>query len=178
MFLGTKPLKPLPEGYNESLSDDQVYWSRLKEISVFQETGNISSTDFLPVAPFNFASTCSNRLTVYNTAACEPLSVYSRFKAPVYAASYRANGSLLGTATHDGHVHFFDVHEQKKSASRNPIRSFHNAHNCRINALAYDFSMLHFASMADDGVLKLWDLSEDGSKKSSPSGSVKLMKIT
>lgn len=32
---------------------------------MFQETGNITCTEFLPVDPYFLASTCSNRVNIY-----------------------------------------------------------------------------------------------------------------
>ncbi|KAI1720417.1 U3 small nucleolar RNA-associated protein 15 like protein [Ditylenchus destructor] len=165
MFAGPRPLRPVFDTANGEQNDDERYWNRMKEVSVFQEPGNITSTDYLPCEPFCLASTCNNRLIVYDTSLFEPLWVYSRFKSPVYCATYRDDGSLLGTGTHDGNVHFFNVHDSKKTGgNRNPIRSY-QAHNCRINALVYELSMRRFFSMADDGHLKMWDLAEAVSAK-------------
>lgn len=61
----------------------------------------------------------------------------------------------------NGQLHFFDVDRLKRRrALKHPVRSFNNAHNHRVNAITYDTSKLKFASMADDGAIKLWDLAD------------------
>lgn len=64
---------------------------------MFQESGNITNVDFMPVNPYYLAASCFNRLTIYDTIVSEPIATFSRFKSSISSIAYRPDGSLLGT---------------------------------------------------------------------------------
>lgn len=57
---------------------------------------------------------------------------------------------------------------RKKRALKHPIRSFNNAHKHRINSLAYSATNSSFVSLADDGIIKLWDLTDSRGAEALP----------
>lgn len=57
---------------------------------------------------------------------------------------------------------------KKKRGITHPIRSFNNAHKHRINSLAYTPFNSSFVSLADDGIIKLWDLTDSRGTESAP----------
>lgn len=70
------------------------------------------NVDFMPINPYYLASSCSNRLTIYDTVISEPMATFSRFKSNVTCISYRPDGGLLGINLIfiflDGYIKYFD----------------------------------------------------------------------
>src|SRR5689334_22489202 len=62
-----------------------------------------------------------------------------------------------GVGSHDGYVHFFDAHKGA-GGPRNSLRSF-QAHSVPVHGVGFTTSGKNVATFADDGVVKLWDLS-------------------
>jgi U3 small nucleolar RNA-associated protein 15 len=63
----------------------------------------------------------------------------------------------LGLGSHDGFVHFFDVQKDSIPA-RHSIRVF-QAHQGEVRTLAFTSTLHTCATFADDGDIRLWDLS-------------------
>lgn len=148
-------------------TDEQKYWMQLAESAVFEESACVINCDFRPVSPFNLASASGSKLIVFDTNVCQPVAIYSRFKAPISYIKYRSDGALLGVSTQNGRLQFFDVHGEKdsrnnKQGSRNAIRTFKS--ECQIDAFDYDQTGRKVASFAHNGCVKLYDLSTDYSE--------------
>lgn len=64
---------------------------------------------------------------------------------------------LAGIGSQDGYVHFFDVHKGG-TGPRNPLRSF-QAHKSAVHTLTFAQHSRNVATMADDGDVRIWDIS-------------------
>ncbi|VDD92080.1 unnamed protein product [Enterobius vermicularis] len=145
-----KPLQRFPSEKVESkLSEDVLYWRRMKQLAVFQESGNITSVSFSTSVPNYVASTSSVRLSVFDVAVCEPISVCSRFKEAVYGVTFRKDGKLIAVGSQDGRARVFDVVKQGTILNKAPLRSY-KSQGCPI----------HLIVLGDDGAIRLYDIVE------------------
>ncbi|KAK0426787.1 hypothetical protein QR680_009900 [Steinernema hermaphroditum] len=164
MAVAYRPLQPLNDVRTvERLNDDAHYWSRMKQMSVFQEPGNVSSTAISPVAPFNIANTSNRQLCIYDSTICEQVGTFTRTKAPIYGLSYRHDGALLSMGGDEGSIRIFDMLQQSESRRRIAIRMY-KGHNCPVHVTNFTANARNVVSMADDGSMRLWDISIDHSK--------------
>jgi U3 small nucleolar RNA-associated protein 15 len=162
---GIKPMKPVAETQvGNRLTDDFVYWDRMQELSVFQEPGNVLSLAFSPKEPYFLASTSSMRLGVFDTVHCEAISMFTRFKSLVHGATFRQDGGLLGVGTHEGFAQCYDV-SKISGTSRKAIRLF-RAHQVPVNAVAFAKDSYSILTMADDGSMAFWDLTDPRTQSS------------
>uniref|UniRef100_A0A1I7SDU8 U3 small nucleolar RNA-associated protein 15 homolog n=1 Tax=Bursaphelenchus xylophilus TaxID=6326 RepID=A0A1I7SDU8_BURXY len=158
-----KPLT-VPAEYESRISDDVEFWSRMKEVAVFQEPGIISSVDFSPQKPYHLAVANSNRTSLFDTSITQPVWFQSRFRSNVFGLNFRKDGKLLGMGTLDGYVHFFDV-TKNNIPSRHALRVF-KAHDSEVRCVQFPTNTNNCATFGDDGNLKVWDLAL--SKQSEP----------
>uniref|UniRef100_F1L276 U3 small nucleolar RNA-associated protein 15 homolog n=1 Tax=Ascaris suum TaxID=6253 RepID=F1L276_ASCSU len=160
-----QPYRRLPRlrsgKFEKQLSEDVVYWKRMKQLAIFQEPGNMTSTSFAPVEPYYVASTSSVRLSIFDTLICEPISMYTRFKEAVFGAIFRHDGRLLAVGGHEGKVRLFDVQKQGSagSAPKTPLRVY-KAHSSPVHMVLFSCSGKRIITMADDGSVKIFDISE------------------
>ncbi|MFH4983819.1 hypothetical protein AB6A40_010528 [Gnathostoma spinigerum] len=157
-----KPIRrPKNERVEIKLSDDVLYWKRMKQTAVVQEPGNISSSDFCPVEPYFAAVTSSVRLSLFDTTLFEPMNVYSRFKEEIYGVRIRKDGNLLAIGSREGKVRIFDVQKQTSSGGgpKAPLRNY-KAHQAPVHFVVFTSSGQNIVSMADDGSINVFDIAE------------------
>uniref|UniRef100_A0A914RB90 Uncharacterized protein n=1 Tax=Parascaris equorum TaxID=6256 RepID=A0A914RB90_PAREQ len=66
--------------------------SFFKQLAIFQEPGNMTSTSFITDVTLKLISF---QLSIFDTLICEPISRYTRFKEAVFGATFRRDGRLL-----------------------------------------------------------------------------------
>ncbi|CAD5206486.1 unnamed protein product [Bursaphelenchus okinawaensis] len=150
-----KPLQPVTD-VEFRTSDDIEYWSRMKELAVFQEPGVISSVAFSPNKPYHLAVANSNRVSLFDTSIAQPVWFQSRFRSNVFGLKFREDGQLLGMGTLDGYVHFFDV-TKNELPSRHPLRVF-KAHDSEVRCIEFQTKSQNCVTLGDDSNIKVWDL--------------------
>jgi len=160
---GFKPINLLPDADQlQKNLDDTDYWMRMKESAVFKEYDIISSVAFIPKLPHHLSITTSNKAAVFDTSISQPIWQQNNFKSSVHGVKFRRDGLLMGMGSADGFVRFFDI-QQKNIPSKHALRLF-QAHDCEVRSLA--FASLHTcATFADDGDIRLWDISLSNSTK-------------
>ncbi|KAI6178057.1 DEAD box polypeptide 27 [Aphelenchoides besseyi] len=152
-----KPIPILPnDGKHATISDVSDYWSRMKELTVFEEPGIVTSVRFTPNAPHHLAATSAKRASFLDTSISQPIWLHNRFKSSVHGLQFRRDGRFMGLGSEDGYVHFFDL-QQNNLPSRHSLRVF-QAHNCEVRTLAFTSALNQCATFGDDGDIKVWDL--------------------
>lgn len=82
----------------------------------------------------------------------------------VHGAAFRNDGGLLGVGTHEGFAHCYDV-RKTSGTSRKAIRLF-RAHQVPVNAVAFAKNSYTIMTMADDGSMAYWDLTDPRTQSS------------
>lgn len=85
---------------------------------VIKEYASVTSINFSPVSPYDFAVTSSTRVQVYSSKTHQPKKTISRFKDIAYSGSFRQDGKLIVAGDATGMIQMFDV------GSRAILRSF------------------------------------------------------
>ncbi|KAK6729796.1 hypothetical protein RB195_006694 [Necator americanus] len=148
--------------FHRRIDDDVIYWKRMQQLSVFQEPSSVTSVAFSPIKPYNVASTSSVRLSLYDTVVCEPINLFSRFKQAVHGVRFRHDGELIAIGGEEGKVRIFDV-ARSTGARKTPLRSI-RASQTSVRCVEFSSYGKMLYSAACDGIVKLWDISDTGTK--------------
>lgn len=76
---------------------------------VIKEYASVTSINFSPVSPYDFAVTSSTRVQVYSSKTHQPKKTISRFKDIAYSGSFRQDGKLIVAGDATGLIQMFDV---------------------------------------------------------------------
>ena len=68
------------------------------------QVGAVTSIDFSPLYPYNYAVTSSTRVIIFDARNRRPLTTLSRFKDKAYSGTFRSDGRLLVAGGETGHV--------------------------------------------------------------------------
>ena len=68
------------------------------------QVGAVTSIDFSPLYPYNYAVTSSTRVIIFDARSRRPLTTLSRFKDKAYSGTFRSDGRLLVAGGETGHV--------------------------------------------------------------------------
>ena len=68
------------------------------------QVGAVTSIDFSPLYPYNYAVTSSTRVIIFDARTRRPLTTLSRFKDKAYSGTFRGDGRLLVAGGETGHV--------------------------------------------------------------------------
>lgn len=71
---------------------------------MIKEFAPITSVQFSPVAPFDFAVTSSARVMIYASKTNAIKRTFSRFPAPAQGIDFRQDGKLLSVGDESGQV--------------------------------------------------------------------------
>lgn len=119
-----------------------------------KEFGSVDYVDFSPVAPHNFAVTCSVRVQIYNPITKLVLKNLSTFQKQAFGASWRKDGQLLVAGDEDATVRVFDAN------SRTVLRVF-KGHKAPVHRCFFTTDLHHVASFSDDKFVKIWDVATE-----------------
>lgn len=135
----------------EKVTQDTLYWKNYKAPIQIKEFGAITSIDFSPVAPHNFAVTAFTRVHIYGPFSQEPVKTFTRFKDTAYSGRFRSDGQLLVAGCEDSVVRLFDV------SGRVALRTF-KGHTKAVHFT--DFTSDHYQIMtaSDDYTCRVWDI--------------------
>lgn len=68
------------------------------------QVGAVTSIDFSPLYPYNYAVTASTRVIIYDAHTRKPITTLSRFKDKAYSGTFRIDGKLLVAGGENGFV--------------------------------------------------------------------------
>ncbi|PIA39427.1 hypothetical protein AQUCO_02600108v1 [Aquilegia coerulea] len=144
-----------PTSKKTSSSPESRYWRTFKTTEIPKLIYPITSIDFSPISPYDFASTYSASVTLYNSQTFEPKSTFSSFKDIAYSACFRCDGKLLAAGGETGLVQVFDI------KTRSALRRLHG-HNRPVRVVKYPgLDKLHLFSGGDDSLVKFWDIATE-----------------
>ncbi|KCV69060.1 hypothetical protein H696_04480 [Fonticula alba] len=154
--------KPIPRRQFPKLpglrTEESIYWRKYRFPVLVKETGAVTSINFSPVRPHDFAVTSGMRVQIYSQSNQAVRRSISRFGDVAYSGSYRRDGSLLVAGSEDASVQVF--HTQTRVILRT-----YKAHLGPVRATAFASDNVTVISASDDRTVKLWDLSADEPKQ-------------
>ncbi|KAI9251965.1 WD40-repeat-containing domain protein [Sporodiniella umbellata] len=127
------------------------YWKQFKSPIVIKEYASVTSINFSPISPFDFAVTSSTRVQVYSSKTHQPKKTISRFKDVAYSGSFRQDGKLIVAGDATGLVQMFD------GGSRAILRTF-KGHELPTQVTQFTTSKSNIMSASDDKTVRLWDI--------------------
>lgn len=126
---------------------------------IIKEFGSIDYIDFSPVAPYNFAVTCSVRVQIYNPLTKLLFKNISTFQKQAYGATFRKDGQLLVAGDEDANVRLFDTN------TKTILRVF-KGHSAPVHRTFFTNDMRHICSFSDDKSSIVWDIATEKSVNS------------
>ncbi|CUM51968.1 unnamed protein product [Debaryomyces tyrocola] len=134
---------------------EQRYWRGFSNPQLVKENYPITSIDFNPVSPNDFAVTSSTRIQVFSSKTRQVIKTFSRFKDTVYSGQYRYDGKLLVAADASGLVTIFDSYQPRSLlVSLNP--SSHPTHVAKFHPTIGN----QLITGSDDRIVRLYDISQ------------------
>ncbi|KAG1145207.1 hypothetical protein G6F37_005593 [Rhizopus arrhizus] len=127
------------------------YWKRFKSPIVIKEYASVTSINFSPVSPYDFAVTSSTRVQVYSSKTHQPKKTISRFKDIAYSGSFRQDGKLIVAGDATGLIQMFD------GSSRAILRSF-RGHELPTQITQFTINKSNILSASDDKTVRIWDI--------------------
>ncbi|KAK9712599.1 U3 small nucleolar RNA-associated protein 15 [Basidiobolus ranarum] len=127
------------------------YWRKFKSPILIKEYASVTSINFSPVAPYDFAVTSSARVQVYSSKTHSVKKTISRFKDTAYSGSFRNDGKLIVSGDGTGLVQVFDVN------SRAILRTF-RGHENPVHVAKFSPNNTHILSASDDKTVRVWDI--------------------
>ncbi|ELR15292.1 U3 small nucleolar RNA-associated protein 15 family protein [Acanthamoeba castellanii str. Neff] len=145
------PQKHFPRDPTNVSTGEQRHWKQFKFPVLIKQYGAVTSINFSPVSPHNFAVTSSSRVQIYSSASHKPVKTLSRFRDVAYSASYRNDGKLLVAGGEVPVVQIFDL------GSRAILRSL-RGHESPVHVTKWSLDNVHIFSSSDDKTVRYWDL--------------------
>ncbi|KAL1917697.1 uncharacterized protein VTP21DRAFT_3531 [Calcarisporiella thermophila] len=133
---------------------EERYWRKFKSPILIKEYGPVTSVNFSPVAPYDFAVTSSARVQIYSSKTHSVRKTISRFKDVAYGASFRSDGRLLVAGDETGLVQVFDVN------SRAILRTFRE-HKLPVHVTKFSPNKTSLLTCSDDKTVRVWDLATE-----------------
>ncbi|KAM6944059.1 U3 small nucleolar RNA-associated protein 15 homolog [Lycodopsis pacificus] len=147
-----KPTKiPLYPKLGEKVTQDTLYWKNYKAPVQIKEFGAVSSIDFSPVAPHDFAVTSFTRIHIYGPFSQEPVKSFTRFKDTAYCGRFRSDGKMLVAGCEDSVVRLFDVD------GKVALRMF-KGHTKAVHVTDFTSDSYQIFTGSDDYTCRLWDI--------------------
>ncbi|OVA11426.1 WD40 repeat [Macleaya cordata] len=144
-----------PKSKKPSSTSESKYWRSFKTQQISNLIYPITSIEFSPLSPNDFAATFSASVTLYSSQTFEPKSTISSFNDIAYSATFRSDGKLLAAGGESGLVQVFDL------KTRSPLRRL-NGHYRPVRVVRYPkFDNLHLFSGGDDSLVKYWDVASE-----------------
>lgn len=143
--------------------------SLLFSLLLLKQIGAVTSIDFCPASPHDFAVTASTRVIVHSGSSRAPRRVFGRFPDLAFCGRLRGDGAALAAGCSDGRVRLFDAR------SRALLRNL-QGHAAACRAVSFGSGggdaggsnddgdspglgsgRLSLASAGDDATVRTWD---------------------
>jgi U3 small nucleolar RNA-associated protein 15 len=134
-----------------SLTSEARYWKNFKFTILLRQISAVTSIDFSPVAPHEFAISSSSRVQIFDPNTNKVSSTLSRFKDVVYSGSFRNDGKLLVAGGEEGVVRLCDV------STKFVLRNF-KGHEKAVHVTKFSPNNMHVMSASDDRTVRCWDM--------------------
>eukprot|EP00730_Choanoeca_flexa_P016861 TRINITY_DN8049_c0_g1_i2.p1 TRINITY_DN8049_c0_g1~~TRINITY_DN8049_c0_g1_i2.p1 ORF type:complete len:516 (+),score=138.69 TRINITY_DN8049_c0_g1_i2:43-1548(+) len=133
---------------------EERYWSKLKFPTVHKDSSAaVTCIDFSPTAPYNYAVTAGQKITIYDSQTHQPKKNLTRFKATATSGRYRHDGKLIVAGDHSGLIQVIDVN------GKATLRRFEE-HKKAVHAVSFASQQDNrVVSGGDDATVRLWDVS-------------------
>eukprot|EP00123_Amoebidium_parasiticum_P010908 comp20402_c0_seq1/m.25821 comp20402_c0_seq1/g.25821 ORF comp20402_c0_seq1/g.25821 comp20402_c0_seq1/m.25821 type:complete len:495 (-) comp20402_c0_seq1:402-1886(-) len=126
------------------------YWKKFKFPIIVKEFAAITSINFCPTKPYDFAVTSSTRVQIYSSNTNKVKKTISRFKDVAHSGCLRDDGQLIVAGDETGNVQVFTVD------SRSVLRQFQG--HLRPVHVARFVGDQHVMTCADDTTVRQWDV--------------------
>eukprot|EP00262_Sarcandra_glabra_P004747 TRINITY_DN1599_c0_g1_i1.p1 TRINITY_DN1599_c0_g1~~TRINITY_DN1599_c0_g1_i1.p1 ORF type:complete len:525 (+),score=69.56 TRINITY_DN1599_c0_g1_i1:105-1679(+) len=136
-------------------SAESKYWKSFKTTPLTNLITPITSIEFSPEPPHDFAVTSSASVTIYDALSFHLKSTLSSFTDVAYSATFRSDGKLIAAGGESGLVQVFDP------KTRAPLRRL-AGHTRPVRIVRYPrLDKLRLFSGGDDAILKYWDITSE-----------------
>ncbi|KAG9453361.1 hypothetical protein H6P81_006265 [Aristolochia fimbriata] len=143
---------PPQSARRNSLTPESRFWRSFKSDQVAAHVSSITSIEFSPSPPHDFAFSSSASVSIYDSKLCSSKATITSFNDIAYSPSFRSDGRLLAAGSHSGVVQVFDPQ------TRVPLRRM-QAHTSSSRVVRFPRTdKLHLFSAADDALLNYWDV--------------------
>lgn len=133
-------------------SAESRYWRSYKHPVFVKQYAPVTSINFAPSKPYNYAVTTASRVQIYAPRTNALSKTISRFKDTARSAHIRGDGRLLVAADDSGLVQIFDLN------SRAILRTLDGhkqpVHVARFSAL----DPTNVLTCSDDATVRIWDV--------------------
>ncbi|XP_033634778.1 U3 small nucleolar RNA-associated protein 15 homolog [Asterias rubens] len=150
-------IKTFPRGDAEVTKETQ-YWKNFEFPVTVKEFGAISSIDFNPKKPHQFAVTSSTRVQIFNPETNQVDRAISRFQDVAYSGTYRSDGKLMVAGGEERYIRLFDLN------SRAILRIF-KGHDGPVHVTRFGTDNFHIMSCSDDKSVRCWDIPSEKAVK-------------
>lgn len=135
----------------EKVTQDTLYWKNYKPAVQIKEYGAVTSIDYSPLAPHNYAVTAFTRIHIYGPFSQEPVKSFTKFKDTAYCGRFRSDGQLLVAGCEDSVVRLFDV------SGKVALRMF-KGHTKAVHVTDFTLDRYQILTGSDDYTCRLWDI--------------------
>eukprot|EP00731_Ephydatia_muelleri_P016638 Em0009g1062a len=130
------------------------FWNKYTHFPVVvKEHAPVTSINFSPAEPYEFAVTTGGKVNIYSSADGHVARTISKFEESAYGARFRADGKLLAAGSEKGVVKVFET------SCRSVLRQY-TGHAKAAKAVCF-LDAYSLASGSDDTTLRCWELSTE-----------------
>ncbi|KAJ1679284.1 snoRNA-binding rRNA-processing protein [Spiromyces aspiralis] len=149
----------------KNVTPEAQYWKRFKSDLfslcrnrslpkspvLVKEYGSVTSIEFSPIRPYDFAVTASLRVQVYSSRTSSLKRSVSRFTNTARSASFRSDGKLMVAGDDSGLVQIFNAN------SRAILRTL-RGHTDPVHFTRFMPDKTHVLSCSNDKTVRVWDM--------------------
>ncbi|CAG0907826.1 unnamed protein product, partial [Cyprideis torosa] len=132
-----------------------IYWKRLGNPVLIQDSGQIDFIHFSPVEPHYFAATSSAKVQIFHSQRTQIFKTLSRFTSGAFGGRFRSDGKLICCGSEENQVKLFNL-------STKTILRILKGHTAPVRRVDFSCDGLKVVSFSDDQtVVRVWDLADE-----------------
>ncbi|SCV00349.1 LAMI_0G04434g1_1 [Lachancea mirantina] len=139
----------------EQTTPEQRYWRSYGATQLVKEHNSVTSIEFNPAQPHDFAIASSTRVQLFSSRTRQVIKTFSRFKDVVYSASFREDGKLLAMGDATGMVTVYDSYNPR-TLLLSVAASSHPTHVAKF----HPGDVRTLVSASDDRIVRVWDITQ------------------
>ncbi|RHZ77413.1 hypothetical protein Glove_180g119 [Diversispora epigaea] len=132
-------------------TEESRFWKKFKTHSTLSEAASVTSINYSPISPHDFAVTSSTRVQIYSAQNFKVKKSISRFNDVAYCGTIRNDGKLLVAGDATGLIQVFDIN------SRAILRTL-RGHNLPVHITKFAPGNTQVLSCSDDKTVRIWDI--------------------